>query len=95
MQTYCNLTPLCSDTHFQLQHHRYLPRPADFEGVQEGTTVDRLHPTVMLPFYESIHGIFSDFTLTEVHNEWNDVLAKLVDLAVASTTTPPPVTVPN
>ena len=92
MQTYCNLTPLCSDTHFQLQHHRYLPRPADFEGVQEGTTVDRLHPKVMLPFYESIHGIFSDFTLTEVHNEWNDVLAKLVDLAVASTTTPTPVT---
>ena len=44
MQTYYNLTPLCSDTHFQLQHYRYLPRPADFEGAETGTIVGRRAP---------------------------------------------------
>ena len=39
--------------------------------------------------------MFSNSTLTEVHKEWNDVLAELVDLAVASTTAPTPVTKPR
>jgi hypothetical protein len=69
MQTYYNLTPLCSDTHFQLQHYRYLPCPAVFEGADTGTIVGHVRPDAMLAFYESIHGIQHDLTLRMVHND--------------------------
>ena len=49
----------------------------------------------MLAFYESIHGIYHDVTLPVVHNHWMEPLAEFVRLAVESTTTPPPVTVPK
>ena len=95
MQTYYNLTPLCSDTHSQLQHYRCLPRPADFKGANTGTIVDQMYPEAMLAFYESIHDIYSDFTLSVYHNHWIEPLAELVNFAVESTTIPPPVTVPK
>ena len=95
MQTYYNLTPLCSDTHFQLQHYRYLPRPEVFEGVDTGTIVGHVRPEAMLAFYESIHGIHHDMTLPMVHNHWMQPLAEFVRLAIESTTPPPPVAVPK
>jgi len=95
MQMHYNLTPLCSDTHFQLKHYRYLPRPAELKGADEGTVVGRMFPDAMCEFYESIHGIHHDVTSSAFHNDWLDTLAECVRLASEPTTPPAPVAEPK
>ena len=68
MHTYYNLIPLFSDARFQVQHYRYLPRPADFKGADTGTVVGCVIPGAMLVFLESIHGIHHGVTLPVSHN---------------------------
>ena len=54
-----------------------------------------VRPEAMLAFYKSIHDIQHDLTLPVSHNHWMEPLAEFVRLAVESTTTPPPVTLPK
>ena len=92
------MIPLFCVVCFQSQHYRYLPRPADFKGADEGTVVGCVLPVIMLVFYEFINGIHHDVTLPVFHNDWLVHFAEIVRLADDDSTTfitPPQVAPPK